>query len=130
MLYRLDKAAEDEVAAAPGSNHGSGRYALQGRPHSPVQCNCVAPDVAPTKAFGPVDFVGRGIGAVARLRKIATERGHAEHTAAIGDQALVVAARSGVKDLDLRIARGAIEATDLGAAQRLVGIAVRRHDNT
>src|SRR6266568_3395403 len=84
-------------------------------------------DVSAAEAAGPVDAVDRSVGAVAGAADVAAESGDAEHAAAIGDQPQIVAARAGMKDLDLGVARCCIEAADLTASLRLIGIALSRH---
>jgi len=82
------------------------------------------------KPSGPIDRADRAVGALARRGEVAAERRHPEHAAAIGEDALAVEPCAGVEDLDLRLACRALEAADLGAAQRVVGIAPGRQDDT
>ncbi len=69
------------------------------------------------------------MGALARRGEVFTQGGDPEPPAAIGEDAIAVAPGAGVEDLDVRVIRCGIEAADLGAAQRLVGIALRRHND-
>src|ERR1700730_408489 len=80
------------------------------------------PDVAAAEAFGPVDPVDRGIGAVAGGGEIGAEGSDAEHAAAIGEDPFPVAAGGGVKDLDLGVAARGVEAVDLAYALGVLGI--------
>src|SRR6266446_8292972 len=86
-----------------------------------------AADVAAAEAGGPIDAVDRGVGALAGAADVAAESGDAEHAAAIGNQPLIVAARAGMKDLELGVARCRTETADLTASLRLIGIALSRH---
>src|ERR1700732_3361061 len=86
-----------------------------------------AADVAAAETGGAIDAVNRGVGALAGAADVAAESGDAEHTTAIGDQPLIVAARAGMEDLDLGVARCGIEVADLTPPQRLIGIALSRH---
>src|SRR5204863_7965919 len=80
------------------------------------------PDISPAKAVRPVDLGDRAVSQPARCGKITPERRHPEHPPAIRQQPVAVAFGSGMENLYLSPAR-LLETADLGAAQRLVGIA-------
>src|SRR5205823_9113223 len=79
-------------------------------------------DIAAAKAFRPVDLADRAVSQPARCGKITPERRHPEYPPAIRQQPVAVAFGGGMENLYLRPAR-LLETADLGAAQRLVGIA-------
>src|SRR5437763_12026330 len=69
-------------------------------------------DITATEAFRPIHLVDRAIRPLARRGQILSEPRDTEHPPAIGQEALAVAFRAGVENLDLGVARRGIEAAD------------------
>src|SRR5579885_2474821 len=82
-------------------------------------------DVAPAESLRPSDAVDGGISAALRLGDIAAEGGDAEHAAAIGENSAAGGTRHAEEEGDRVVMGGIAEPADLGAFQRLAGIALR-----
>ena len=76
---------------------------------------CPPCDIAPAKAFRPVDQIDGAVGPVASFLHGGRHRRDVQHAPAIGQDATALGLGAGVEDLDTLDLRGGLETADLAA---------------